>query len=594
MKNITFLKKHFFTTFIFTGTFLFCYLLLSIFTTSAFPIWTYSPGFTYQGPFLAKMYPFSLYSPMINPFLSFPNSYFQPLPYGESSSVFNWQNPILSWSQPVNRQFFLGGLSNNLKDIQWGSHNFAPGYLPERNPAFSRPNSFLNDGSIFPALNPLWPITPVPLARSAALTSPPPSLPSTPVVGIESHEFKYKPSALESLGVTYVPGQPAYVTGQVLVTFRPGTPPMEMNRVYASHQCRELYHSLYAGFKTLSIPSFVTVKEMCRRLSLEPSVLYTSPNYYRHAHQVTPDDPYYSYQWHLPKLDCQWAWLNSTGTGAVVAVLDSGVAYQTAGIYAQAPDLGGTIFVPGYDFINLDASPDDDYGHGTHIAGCIAQTTNNLLGVAGVAFNAVIMPVKILDNVGSGTVANEIDGIYFATNSGAKIINISFGGAGYTASEQTAVTDAYNSGVTIISSAGNAGSNIPEYPASFLESISVSAIRYDYTIPAYSNYGQYITVCAPGGDLTVDQNWDGFGDGILQQTHNGNDFSFFYYFFAEGTSQACALVSGVAALIVSKSTIPLTPLQVTDILIGSAADLGTTGWDEYYGHGLVNAYQALL
>ena len=134
----------------------------------------------------------------------------------------------------------------------------------------------------------------------------------------------------------------------------------------------------------------------------------------------------------------------------------------------------------------------------------------------------------------------------------------------------------------------------PEYPASYIECISVSAVRYDNTVPAYSNYGQYITLCAPGGDLNVDQNWDNFGDGILQQTHNGSNFSTFYYYFMEGTSPACALVSGVAALIVSKSTLPLSPLQVTDILKGTATDLGTVGWDQYYGSGLVNAYQALL
>ncbi|MBN1226148.1 MAG: S8 family serine peptidase [Deltaproteobacteria bacterium] len=121
--------------------------------------------------------------------------------------------------------------------------------------------------------------------------------------------------------------------------------------------------------------------------------------------------------------------------------------------------------------------------------------------------------------------------------------------------------------------------DIPEYPASYAECISVSALRYDNTIPAYSNYGQYISVCAPGGDLSLDQNFDGFGDGILQQTHNGFDFSSFYYFFMEGTSPAFALVSGVAALIVSKSTVALSPLQVIDILQGPPRSSNLAGRD---------------
>lgn len=296
----------------------------------------------------------------------------------------------------------------------------------------------------------------------------------------------------------------------------------------------------------------------------------------------------------MPRLNCGLAWDYSTGTGALVGLLDSGVAYQTAGVYTKAPDLAGTLFVPGYDFMNLDPYPDDDYGHGTHMAGCIAQTTNNLLGVTGVAFNATIMPVKVMDNLGSTPISTEVDGIYFAANSGVNIINMSLGGAGTSLTEQEACTYAYNNGVTIICSAGNAASNVPEYPASYAECTSVSAVRYDNTRPSYSNYGAYIDVCAPGGDLTVDQNLDGFGDGILQQTHNGTNFTTFYYYFMEGTSPACALVSGVAALIVSKSILALTPLQVTTILKGSTTDLGLLGWDQYYGSGLVNAYQAVL
>ena len=152
-----------------------------------------------------------------------------------------------------------------------------------------------------------------------------------------------------------------------------------------------------------------------------------------------PDDPYYSYQWHLDNpeyggINSEEAWaLNhqTPGQGVIVAVLDTGVAYENYGSqYLQAPDLAQTSFVPTedcWDFANSDAHPNDDNGHGTHVTGTIAQSTGNNLGVAGVAYKATIMPVKVLDNSGSGTVQWITDGIYWATDHGAQVINMSLG-----------------------------------------------------------------------------------------------------------------------------------------------------------------------
>ncbi|MGA1873983.1 MAG: S8 family serine peptidase [bacterium] len=400
--------------------------------------------------------------------------------------------------------------------------------------------------------------------------------------------------ASQRSGLTYAPGIPVYAANQVIVQFVPGTPSTEVGRICAMHQCQHIYSSPYAGYSLLNISPSTTPLQAVQRLRTEASVVYAEPNYYRSAH-LLPNDPYYKYQWHLGHLNCSYAWDYGTGAGAVVALLDSGVAYETSGLFAKAPDLAGTLFVPGYDFVNDDTFPDDDYGHGTHMAGCIAQTTNNLIGAAGVAFGAAIMPVKIMDDIGGVLISDEVDGIYFAANNGAHIINMSLGGPGTSVTEAAAVTYAYSRGVTVICSAGNSGSNTAEYPASYPEPVSVSAVRYDFTFAStYSNYGIYVDLCAPGGDLSLDQNGDGFGDGILQQTHDGQNFSTFSYYFLEGTSPASALVSGVAALIVGKSTVPLPPSDVVSILKGSAADLGTSGWDQYYGYGLINAYQAML
>jgi len=412
-------------------------------------------------------------------------------------------------------------------------------------------------------------------------------------VGIESKLIQYKAPAIRSAGISYVPGVPVYPANQVVVTFRPGISSAEVDRIFSKHGCRAAYTSPYAGYTVLNTSKSATVLQTVQRLRTEASILIAEPNYLRYAHFV-PNDPYYKYQWHLTRLNCSYAWDYATGGGALVALLDSGVAFETNATFTKAPDLAGTLFAPGYDFVNNDIYPDDDYGHGTHMAGCIAQTTNNLVGTAGVAFNATIMPVKIMDNIGGVVISTEVDGIYFAANSGAKVISMSLGGPGTSVTEAAAITYAYNKGVTVICSAGNSGSSTPEYPASYAEPISVSSVRYDYSLPSYSNYGQYVDVCAPGGDLSVDQNQDGFGDGILQQTHSETDYTTFYYYFMEGTSPACALVAGVAALVISKSTIPLTPPNVVSIIQGSATDLGTAGWDQYYGYGLVNAYLAVL
>jgi serine protease len=337
------------------------------------------------------------------------------------------------------------------------------------------------------------------------------------------------------------------------------------------------------------------VRDTAEKISFEPSVLYAEPNYYRHAH-LFPNDPYFRYQWHLPwpHLSTLLTWDITTGSGVTVALLDSGVSYRNAAPYALAPDLAGTLIIPGWDFVNADANPDDDSGHGSHMCGCIAQTTNNLVGVAGVAFSSTVLAVKVMDSLGDVTIADESDGIYYATNNGARIINMSLGGVGISATEQAAVVFAYNQGVTILGSSGNAGSTVPEYPAAYPECISIGGVQYDRTRASYSNYGAELDLVAPGGNITVDQNFDGYADGILQQTHDGTDFSTFFYYFMEGTSPACALASGVAALVISKSTAVLTPLQVRNILESTAIDLGATGWDQEYGWGEIYAYGAVL
>ncbi len=226
------------------------------------------------------------------------------------------------------------------------------------------------------------------------------------------------------------------------------------------------------------------------------------------------------------------AWDISTGQGVTVAVVDTGIRKGT--------DLAKTCFVSGYDFVNSDTDPIDDNGHGTHVAGTVAQSTDNGVGVAGVAYKSCLMPVKVLDATGSGTYADVASGIIYAADNGAKVINLSLGGSSDSQTLKDAVAYAYGKGVTVVAAAGNNNSRTLSYPAAYdAYVIAVGATQYDETKAPYSNYGPSLDLVAPGGNNNLDQNKDGYADGVLQQTFQikGRTISWGYYFF-QGTSMA--------------------------------------------------------
>jgi serine protease len=401
-----------------------------------------------------------------------------------------------------------------------------------------------------------------------------------------------------------------YVPGEFLVKFKSNVSEQTINTLNSSQGVSTIYTSSYTGFRRLKTPSGKTVADMVEIYQVNPNVEYAEANYIAYALKA-PNDELYSLQWHLYNasyggINAESAWTISTGSGVVVAVLDTGIAYENYSeknsegsniSYQKAPDLANTLFAAGYDFVNRDEHPNDDSisGHGTHIAGTIAQNTRNGIGTAGVAFNAYLMPVKVLDSCGAGTYADIAEGIIWATENNAHVINLGFGGTEPSMALEKAIAYAYNRGVTLIAAAGNDGTGGVFYPAAYDDYvIAVGATRYDETLAYYSNHGTSLDLVAPGGDLNVDQNGDSYGDGILQQAYKISGYSTISwgYSFMEGTSMAAANVSGVAALLIAKGD-ATSPAEVRQALTSTAEDKGTAGWDVRYGWGLVDAYAAL-
>lgn len=304
---------------------------------------------------------------------------------------------------------------------------------------------------------------------------------------------------------------------------------------------------------------------------------------------VTPDDPLYHRQWSFQMIDLEKAWEKTQGEGAViVAVIDTGVAFEDFQDFRKIEDLEGVKFAPGYDFVNDDEHPNDDHGHGSHVAGTIAQATNNAKGVAGIAPGVTIMPLKVLSAQGGGSSSDISDAIRFAADHGAKIINMSLGGGSYSAVMATAVKYAHDKGVLVACAAGNSAREVVEFPAAYDGAFAVSSVGPSGKLAYYSSFGKQIKIAAPGGD----KHDGGERGSILQNTIDIKDpTNLAFYGAFQGTSMATPHVAGVAALVLS-----YTDLSVKDLekkLIDSATEAGATGWDPKYGHGILNADAAL-
>lgn len=294
------------------------------------------------------------------------------------------------------------------------------------------------------------------------------------------------------------------------------------------------------------------------------------PNYIYQGF-TAPNDPDYGKQWNLRAINVEQAWTHTQGKGMTVAVIDTGVT--------RVPDLRGTEFVEGYDFVNDQIPATDDVGHGTHVAGTIAQTTNNNYGVAGIAYQAKIMPLKVL-GPGGGTVADIAEAIRFAADHHAQVINLSLGGTESSRLMKEAIRYAYDRGVVLVAAAGNEGAHHAAYPARYPEVISVAALDAAGQKADYSNYGAGVDLAAPGG---------GDGSKILQETINPATGEALFAEY-QGTSMAAPHVAGTVALL--KAVGVEKPGEVLATLQQSARKVKDDPLN-YYGAGQLDAGAAV-
>ncbi|MEI6729394.1 MAG: S8 family peptidase [bacterium] len=319
--------------------------------------------------------------------------------------------------------------------------------------------------------------------------------------------------------------------------------------------------------------------------------------------ESVPNDPFFGTQWHHQNTgqsggttgkDIKTAQafdISQGSSSVVVAIIDSGADLTH-------PDLVNNIYknssnqVIGYDFANSDNDPTDDNGHGTHVAGTVAASGNNNLGVTGVCPSCKILPIKFMDATGNGTTANGINSINFAVANGAKVLNLSWGSNGYSASLQAAINNAYAAGVTVVAASGNENVTDYQFPADMNHVISVAATDRNDARAYFSNYNDRITVSAPGVEILSTfppgVNKSGVcGDSNFAPNNDG-------YGYCTGTSMASPVVAGVAALI--KSQFPTyTPDQIAAKIITTSDNINAQNpnYVGLLGSGRVNAFRAL-
>jgi subtilisin family serine protease len=356
---------------------------------------------------------------------------------------------------------------------------------------------------------------------------------------------------------------PDHVPGRLIVQVHRDADPDMVNETLGLHGAA-LHHAIsQIRTKVINVPE-AAIERIEK--SLARSGLFTVVERdYIATSAATPNDPDFASEWHLSKIQAAAAWDLTRGAGITVAVLDSGVD-------PTHPDLISKL-VPGWNFVNSNSDTHDVLGHGTAVAGTIAAATNNSTGVAGVAWSSPIMPLVVLNSSNYANYSDVANAITYAADHGVRIINISLGGSSASATLQNAVDYAWSKGAVVFAAASNNGNSTLYYPAACNNVVAVSATTQTDTLTSFSNYGSWITLSAPGD--------------VILTTVNGGGYGSWY-----GTSFASPVAAGVGALVLSKNP-SLSPSSLVSILKQTADDLGSPGFDQYFGWGRVNAYKAV-
>jgi thermitase len=371
-------------------------------------------------------------------------------------------------------------------------------------------------------------------------------------------------------GVDNDPEGAPYVAGELLVAYEPGTSEEAEGTVVRRSGARTL-ENLQGEVRLVSFPAIRReASEAVRERALARALAYLGHkaaveavdyNYLREPYFI-PNDPMLANQWGLISARFGGAWNDAKGGRAKVAIVDSGA-------YSNHPDIGRIIAQR--DFVEDDAVADDDNGHGTHVTGIAGALTDNGKGVAGGCFDCELLIAKVMGRIGFTTDSRIVKGINWSANHGADVVNLSLGGSGDSSVLRTAVDRAYGRGALVVAAAGNEGTNEPQYPAAYSKVIAVSATTADGRLARYSSRGDWVDLAAPGTD-------------ILSTSNSGG------YDRMSGTSMSAPFVSGLAGLLASRG---MSADSIRQSMQTTAKDLGPAGDDPQFGHGRIDADNAV-